>query len=33
VARLAFNLYTDSTPGVDDYESREEQMARAGSIP
>ena len=26
VVRLAFNLYTDGTPGVDDYESREEQV-------
>ena len=26
VVKLAFNLYTDGTPGVDDYESREKQV-------
>ena len=26
VVRLAFNLYTDGTPSVDDYESRDEQL-------
>ncbi len=27
VVRLAFNLYTNGTPGVDDYESRNEQVS------
>ena len=27
VVRLAFNLYTDGTPSVDDYESRDEQVS------
>nr|WP_304969903.1 DUF6075 family protein [Romboutsia ilealis] len=27
VVRLAFNLYTDGTPSVDDYESRDEQIS------
>ncbi len=26
VVRLAFNLYTDGTPSVDDYEGRDEQL-------
>ena len=27
VVRLAFNLYTDGTPSVDDYESKDEQIS------
>ncbi|MDE7327310.1 MAG: hypothetical protein K2N63_13725, partial [Lachnospiraceae bacterium] len=27
VVRLAFNLYTDGMPSVDDYESRDEQVS------
>jgi len=33
VVRLAFNLYTDGTPGVDDYESREEQVSECKPNP
>lgn len=28
VVRLAFNLYTDGTPSVEDYESRDEQISK-----
>ncbi len=32
VVRLAFNLYTDGMPSVDDYESRDEQVSECKAI-
>ena len=32
VVRLAFNLYTDGTPSVDDYEGRDEQLNECNPI-